>query len=48
MTSIYRYVSWEQVDEFLRRGYFFAADLGLPHSQYAVLMEWRCCCGGLT
>lgn len=40
----FRYVVWGQVDEYLRRGWCFSADLGLPHSQYAVLMEWRCCC----
>ena len=43
--TLYRYVTWTQVEAFLRRGWCFSADLGLPHSHYAVLMEWRCCCG---
>lgn len=36
---IFRYVPHSQVDERLKEGWVFAADLGPPHCFYAVLME---------
>ena len=39
--SWFRYVRHAEVAGYEARGWVFAADLGLPHGVYSVLMEWR-------
>lgn len=42
-TGTFRYVAYDQLDEFHRRGWMAVADLGLTHGQWSVLC-WRCDC----
>ena len=42
---IFRYVRYADVEARLAQGWVYAGSLGLPHSQYSVLMEWVCSCG---
>lgn len=37
---LFQYVPHSKVAYFEARGWVFAADLGEPHRNYAVLMEW--------
>jgi hypothetical protein len=42
---IFRYATHERVLDYLLLGWHIAcADLGPPHGQYAVLLEWLCAC----
>jgi hypothetical protein len=43
-TGLFRYVAWDRVDEFHRRGWMVVSDLGLAHGQFSVL-AWHCECG---
>lgn len=38
--QFFRYVRHEDVAAYERTGWAFAADLGLPHALYSVLMRW--------
>jgi hypothetical protein len=42
-TGTFKYVIYARVEDYHRRGWMIVADLGLPHSNYSVLM-WRCDC----
>jgi len=42
---VFRYVSPSDVPRRLALGWCFAGNLGQPHSNYCVLMEFLCCCG---
>jgi hypothetical protein len=44
MIHIYRFVIHERVRDYLDLGWMFAFDLGRPHSDYSVALEWRCNC----
>ena len=37
----FRYVRHAERAAYEARGWVFAADLGLPHGAYSLLMEWR-------
>ena len=37
----FRYVRHGERAAYEARGWVFAADLGLPHGAYSLLMEWR-------
>lgn len=43
LTGVFQYVRKGDVAERLDEGWKHAADLGVPHGQYSVLMWW--CCG---
>lgn len=43
-TGLFRFVPWDQLDSYHRRGWMAVADLGLTHGFWSVLM-WRCDCG---
>jgi len=46
MISWHRFVSFYLVDDFLRMGWVPRGSLNNTyHGQFAVHMEWRCCCG---
>ncbi len=40
----FRYVLHEEAEDYLRLGWVFAADLGIYHGQWSVLMRWPCDC----
>jgi hypothetical protein len=40
-TGTFRYVLHRKVEEYLKLGWMFVADLGPHHGAYSVLM-WRC------
>jgi hypothetical protein len=42
-TGWFRYVTYSQIDAYHKAGWMIVADLGLPHSNYALLM-WACDC----
>ncbi len=42
--TTFRYVLHERVIAYMRVGWMWCADLGLPHSQYGCLMMWPCKC----
>ena len=44
MEKVFKYVSWSDLDDFLRCGWLPIADLGMPHGQWSFLCEWRCRC----
>lgn len=44
MTRIFRYVAWQQFDDYLRLGWLPVADLGSPHNEWSVLCQWLCRC----
>ena len=42
--SIFRFVLHERVIAYMRVGWMWCADLGLPHNEYGCLMMWPCKC----
>jgi hypothetical protein len=44
MIRIFRYVTWEQLDDYLRLGWCPAYDLGPVHRRYSIACEWVCAC----
>jgi hypothetical protein len=46
MITWHRYVRYHAVENYLRMGWMPHATLAdTYHGQFAVHMEWRCCCG---
>lgn len=43
LSGIFRYARLHEVADRLDQGWRYAADLGLPHGNWSVLMWW--CCG---
>lgn len=44
----FRYVSWNDLEDYLRLGWLPAADLGPTHGEWSTLCEWLCQCEQVT
>lgn len=44
MTGLYRYVTHDRVDDYMRLGWLWCAPLGRPHGEWSCLMRWLCSC----
>ena len=44
-TGLFRYVRWQDVEQYHRLGWMMVAHLGPTHGMWSVLM-WHCGCNG--